>query len=554
MKKICALLLVLCLLPCVASATEVEAYNERLAAFEQRFRDAVAGTENETWSAAYEEPVTITTASSYGATMDVAVSKWGELYGETWNDNRFTKIYKDVFNIDLQYNWWASDSDYEQKLRLEMASNNLPDLTLVTNQSDLAQLAESGMILDLTDMIDEYASTWDKETWQTDGGILMGMATYDDAVYGLPIVQASTDEFSYLWLRKDWMDALGLANPTTFDDLVTIMDAFMAADFDGNGVDDTIGIGIDKDLWYSTRGLFSAFQAYPQYWIEKDGALEWGGISEENKAALQFLADLYAKGYIDPEFVTEDNTTMLESVISGNCGVVYGGHWLGHTFGDCKELDENADWTCVKLPSVNGEDVYSPVKSYYRGWVVISSKCEHPEAVFKILGITTYAQQCDPDCQWLCSEENISYWYSPCKTNLSATFNADAYEKLLYAFETGDTSNFDGVAQTYWDQLHGEYPYEWDLMFGPEEDAAMQLLKESIENDRIFFDAFTGAQSDYMLERWETILSEELIAYTKIIIGKTTVEEGFADWVNTFNSLGGDRITQEVNEWYAEQQ
>ena len=57
--------------------------------------------------------------------------------------------------------------------------------------------------------------------WQTDGGILMGMATYDDAVYGLPIVQASTDEFSYLWLRKDWMDALGLANPTTFDDLVT---------------------------------------------------------------------------------------------------------------------------------------------------------------------------------------------------------------------------------------------------------------------------------------------------------------------------------------------
>ena len=94
MKKICALLLVLCLLPCVASATEVEAYNERLAAFEQRFRDAVAGTENETWSAAYEEPVTITTASSYGATMDVAVSKWGELYGETWNDNRFTKTTK----------------------------------------------------------------------------------------------------------------------------------------------------------------------------------------------------------------------------------------------------------------------------------------------------------------------------------------------------------------------------------------------------------------------------------------------------------------------------
>ena len=46
------------------------------------------------------------------------------------------------------------------------------------------------------------------------------------------------------------------------------------------------------------------------------------------------------------------------------------------------------------------------------------------------------------------------------------------------------------------------------------------------------------------------MLSEQLIAYTKIINGEVGVDEGFDAWVANFNALGGDRITAEVNEWY----
>ena len=57
-----------------------------------------------------------------------------------------------------------------------------------------------------------------------------------------------------------------------------------------------------------------------------------------------------------------------------------------------------------------------------------------------------------------------------------------------------------------------------------------------------------------MQDRWSVIKDEQLTAFTKIIIGEVGVEEGFADWLKTFDSMGGTQITRDVNEWYAQSQ
>jgi putative aldouronate transport system substrate-binding protein len=53
-----------------------------------------------------------------------------------------------------------------------------------------------------------------------------------------------------------------------------------------------------------------------------------------------------------------------------------------------------------------------------------------------------------------------------------------------------------------------------------------------------------------MRDRWQAIQDEQLVTFTKIITGDLDVNTGFDAWVRTFNSMGGDRITREVNEWY----
>lgn len=535
-----------------ASGTDAEIYNHNKDVLLDFFADYYAESGELDKVAGYEEPISFTTTGWYGANTQDAYAQFEKMYGETLTQNRWLDAYKQLFNAEGKFKWMTLDTgtEYEQKIRLDMTAGDLPDIFLVRDENDLLQMAEAGIIWDMTDIVKEYATDDLKEVWESDGGIAAEKATLDGRLYGVPCKVSDTDFFSYLWLRSDWMEALGLSHPTTIEELTAIMEAFVKADFDGNGKDDTIGIVLDKDIYYSARGLFNAFGAYPEIWVEKDGAIEWGGISEENKAALQCLADWYQKGYVSSEFITQDNDTALESVLSGKCGIVYGGHWLGHTFGDLHELDENSNWEAVLLPTGNGEEVRSPLVSEVQGWAAVNSEFEHPELVLKMQNVAKAARASGVG-QWWISEQNVAWNTSPLRTNVSSFDNLFTYQNMMEAYENnGDTSVLTGKAPMYWANLHGDLHWEWELMFGPGEHAAMAVLEDSYENDKLFYDAYYGAQSTYMQDRWSTIKDEQLIAFTKMITGELDIEEGFRQWKDNFNALGGERIMQEVNEWY----
>ena len=53
-------------------------------------------------------------------------------------------------NIDISVKWSASSSDYNEKLNLAIAANDIPDI-LVVNEQQFRKLAQSDMLEDLTD-------------------------------------------------------------------------------------------------------------------------------------------------------------------------------------------------------------------------------------------------------------------------------------------------------------------------------------------------------------------------------------------------------------------
>ena len=533
-----------------AVGTHADVYKEKLSYLEQNIGPYFAGSGETEKITKYDEPISVSVTNWETPTMESAMTKFGTMYGESFDANRWTDAMKRVFNIDVNYKWWSPDADYNSKLRLDMTANDLPDIFIVRQQNDLIQLAESGAIWDLTDSIDTWGLEIDKEAWESDGGALMEMASVDGRIYGLPSSVSATDNFSYLWLRSDWLSKLNLEIPTTMDELADIIDAFVSADMDENGANDSVGLVLDKTLFYPTKGLFSAFAAYPEVWVESGDGLQWGATTESNKEALTFLANQYAKGNLDKEFITKSNTDALENVLNGKSGVVYGGHWLGHTLGDLHELDANADWISIPLPTGTGEDVHSPLNPTSHGWLVVNSNFDHPEIAFKMRGLHTYTLK-DQNADWWWYEENVTWNFSPVRANVSAFDNLFTYHNLLEAYKNNnDTSVLKAKAVPYWANLHGELQWEWELMFGPDENTAMSVLNESYEKDKLFYNAFLGSQSSFMQERWSTIRDEQLIAFTKIIIGEVSVEEGFNTWLQTFNNLGGDKITSEVNEWY----
>ena len=210
---------------------------------------------------------------------------------------------------------------------------------------------------------------------------------------------------------------------------------------------------------------------------------------------------------------------------------------------------------CVALPSIDGEPVEQYLTPNKRGWIAINKEYEHPEVAGMIAALC--------DFSFVSGITNGTWWMSqdsaqelqPFQGSVSSWDNYNTWLNLLECYETGDESVLRGKAITYWSNLTtSSQIWAWEHMFGTGEYTPMRVLADAIDNDRIHYDAFLGAQSELMIDRWSTIKDEQLKAFTKIIIGEISVEDGFAAWLNTFDSMGGTEITAEVNAWYAESQ
>ena len=561
MKRILTLALALCLSLILVTALAVDQHDkdffdtqvQLLADNLQKFYEENYG-EGEL-VAPYDEPVEVTIVNYYNTNLETNMATWTDWWGETLENNRYVAAAEKALNIKIKYLWLKNDADkgYEKQLRLAITAGEIPDMFIVTNQNDLVQLAESGLIMPVDDVVDKYFTTWDKQIQSSDGGKLYEMAMYDGQCYGIPCNISDTDTFSYIWLRKDWMDKLNLEAPKTMDDLRNIMLAFKEAKLGGS--ENTYGMVIDKDLYYSTRGLFAGYGAYPEFWVEDEsGNLVWGGTQENVKKALTYLNGLYNDGLLDKEFITQSNTDAKALMFNSQAGILYAGHWLAHDLQKLHDNDPESDWICVALPSETGAPVEQYLTPVKRGWIVINESYEHPEVAAKIRALCTFAAQggiCD-GTWWFSNDQAQAL--EPFQASVSSWDNYNTYLNLLECYDKGgDTSVLRAKAITYWNNLtSGASIWAWEHMFGNGEYTPMVVLRDAIENERIHYDGYLGAQNEFMQDRWSVIKDEQLTAFTKIIIGEVGVEEGFADWLKTFDSMGGTQITRDVNEWYAQ--
>ena len=561
MKRILTLALALCLSLILVTALAVDQHDkdyfdtqvQLLADNLQKFYEENYG-EGEL-VAPYDEPVEVTIVNYYNTNLETNMATWTDWWGETLENNRYVAAAEKALNIKIKDLWLKNDADkgYEKQLRLAITAGEIPDMFIVTNQNDLVQLAESGLIMPVDDVVDKYFTTWDKQIQSSDGGKLYEMAMYDGQCYGIPCNISDTDTFSYIWLRKDWMEKLNLEAPKTMDDLRNIMLAFKEAKLGGS--ENTYGMVIDKDLYYSTRGLFAGFGAYPEFWVEdENGGLVWGGTQENVKKALTYLNGLYNDGLLDKEFITQSNTDAKALMFNSQAGILYAGHWLAHDLQKLHDNDPESEWICVALPSETGAPVEQYLTPVKRGWIVINESYEHPEVAAKIRALCTFAAQggiCD-GTWWFSNDQAQAL--EPFQASVSSWDNYNTYLNLLECYDKGgDTSVLRAKAITYWNNLtSGSSIWAWEHMFGNGETTPMVVLRDAIENERIHYDGYLGAQNEFMQDRWSVIKDEQLTAFTKIIIGEVGVEEGFADWLKTFDSMGGTQITRDVNEWYAQ--
>ena len=108
--------------------------------------------------------------------------------------------------IDLELDF-IDNNEYTKKLELAYASDTVPD-TFDLNGETLGNYAAQGAIADLTDLVHESGlyDKVDKNLWDA--------LTVNGKIYGVP---RETPSAIVTYVRKDWLDRLGMDVPTTYE-------------------------------------------------------------------------------------------------------------------------------------------------------------------------------------------------------------------------------------------------------------------------------------------------------------------------------------------------
>ncbi|QGH35877.1 extracellular solute-binding protein [Gracilibacillus salitolerans] len=514
---------------------------------------------------AYEETLTI----AIGQEVDPSDTSLQD--GDTPLDNQYTRHVKENLNIEVEHAFTASPSNYDQKVSLAIASNDLPD-AMVVGPVELRQLVEADQIADMTEVYENYASPAIKEIIDSSDGIALENVMFDGRIMAIPNSQASADGVHNLWIRKDWLDNLGLEPPKTIEEFKEVAKAFVEQDPDGNGQDDTIGLAgpdTSNKLYanflestnnlYGFDGIFSALNAYPGYWLEgDDGQPVYGSTLPETKEALSVLRDMYSEGLIDPEMgVREDSG---ESVISGNTGMFFGPFWMPYgPLTDAVTNNPEANWQSYGLPlDANGE--YTPhLSTTTTQYVVVRKDYEHPEAAMKILNnLLANESEFDP------SIGGPGYYplrlvYAPAdemevttvalREVLAGTKEPeDFYDMPAYKLLKSDVDTIHEVKLEPYDNMDIEH---WDpeANLGQWTRAYSALVGTAplVDSEINGVMSLIYSQTKTMEDRWVNLQKLEEETFLKIIMG-TEPLDSFDQFVESWESQGGDQITEEVVE------
>lgn len=503
----------------------------------------------------YDPPITLSFVRSYDDNSEGLISN---LPGETYENNRWTELYEQVLGIQVKYDWIVPRELYQQRLNAQITAGQIPDVVKVDVQQ-LRQLTHAGLIHDLTEVYEQYATPFTKEILAQEVSNPFELATIGGRLMGIPDTNPSIERAEFLWIRTDWLNNLQLKPPQSIEDVLAIAKAFTEDDPDRNGIDDTYGLALSNLLWDPVMGLtgfMAGFNAYPSIWItDQEGKLVYGGVQPEVKDALLALQKMYAEGQIDEEFMFKDGIKAATLVAEGKVGMLYGEQWASF-FPIQPSADERPEVTWQAFPIVAdvGQLARVPLKFSTNHFFAVSKRVEHPEAVVKMINLhleKNWGETADYSFYY---SNPFPVWQLSPVTPFPAKKNLEAYRQLAEARRTGDMSRLNDEARAIHDNITRFLEEEdylgwgWERTYGP--DGAFAILDRYENNNQLLYESFFGAASETMIAKQSILREMQNETYLNIILGRPI--ELFDDFVNDWYRLGGDQVIEEVNEWYAE--
>jgi len=294
------------------------------------------------------------------------------------------KMMNEKFNIDFKPQGVPYD-EYESKLPVVMAAGDLPDIIGMENvDANFVKWARQGAFLPLNDYIGQY------EAFKNIPQNVWDAVTVDGKIYAIPEYFPSKYGKKPI-IRKDWLDNLGLSMPTNFEELKKVAIAFTKDDPDRNGKDDTLGLGLAKQIVY---GLPMG-AGYDNTWYYKDaqGQMLPGNLSEGFKQQISVLHDLYAAGAISKDWALTKTADARKDFFTGKAGIFFEQPYdiSQSRFKGLKEANPGAELAVIPpFVQEDGQQGFLSLPGYYQVLSLNAGMKNDPDKINRILEIFNY--------------------------------------------------------------------------------------------------------------------------------------------------------------------
>lgn len=484
--------------------------------------------------------------------------------GEDSYNNYIVKYLQDKLNVEYVYDFSVDDTQYETKVAMAIASGDIPDVMNVT-YTQLVQLVNAGAVEDMTDAFYKYRSDGLTKCFDSTNGISESLASFDGRLMAIPDIQPGMDAVPLVYIRGDWMEELGLDEPETLEDIVGIAKAFMEKNPGGNV---TTGIAVSKEIvqkgggvWHM-NGLFTSFGAYPKMWLKQDdGSVVYGSITEETKTALTEIRKLVTDGIIDPSFAVRDGDQCTEMISNGQAGIFFGAWWSNQwpIVSMLEGADDSVYWNSYLAPVSSEGKLNVPMKSPTSTYIVVKKGCseEIKEAVVKTVNYQYDLDQSQAlDVRPNGKDSPFSWHYYPINV-LHCDYDAKEVQiqsvmdcidgKIAYDDLSGDGKTwYDGYTTVVNEGFRKAVETNittangWGWANG-----AWTVQKNADKLNQVY--AATYADSPSMESLWATLKTQEDEYFLQVLTGDASIDQ-FDDFVAQWKALGGDTITQEIND------
>lgn len=280
-----------------------------------------------------------------------------------------------------------------EQLNLTISSGDLPDITWqgwTGYAGGYTKAIKDGIAIDVRESVEKWAPNIMKiyEQWPI---VRTDCSTDNGEIVIFPIIyvdMAQTTQSGF-FMRKDWLDKLGLSAPETIDDWYNVLTAFKTKDPNGNGQTDEIPFSPVGGNNSDTQIVkFAGAWRLDGGFVNWDGRAVYSPLEPEFKTFIETMRKWYSEGLIDPQYLANDQKTVDDLMGTGVAGTAFERNSkTGALMTIFKTTNPDAVVQGVKFPVLNKGETPVNINTWLvpinQGGAAISRKNQHLEETIK---------------------------------------------------------------------------------------------------------------------------------------------------------------------------